>query len=257
VKAAIYPRSHEALTLRLAPRCWPLDGQQGNLVKLIAHDEVMVNRGELLIARYTGTAIAWSLATSERQKAMPVIGYLGGTTPDTNATFVAAFRRGLNETGDVEGQNVAIEYSWAERHYDRLPTLAADLVGRKVDLIAANDIPSAQAAKSATSSISIIFVIGGDPVAAGLVTSLGRPGAIPPGGDRDDPGSGRPRRHEHGLMPRGAAAGGLAWADVDAKYRALVPLADVPPARLEASLALIHEFRGVPAVGRLIELLGV
>ena len=69
------------------------------------------------------------------------VGYLGGTTPGTNASFVAAFRRGLNETGDVEGQNVAIEYSWAKGHYDRRPTLAADFVGRKVNVIVANDIP--------------------------------------------------------------------------------------------------------------------
>ena len=85
----------------------------------------MVNRRELLIAG-TGTAIAWPRATRAQQKAMPVIGYLGGTTPGTNASFVAAFRRGLNETGDVEGQNVAIEYSCAEGHYDRRPALAAD-----------------------------------------------------------------------------------------------------------------------------------
>jgi putative ABC transport system substrate-binding protein len=100
----------------------------------------MVNRRELLIAG-TGTAIAWPRATRAQQKAMPVIGYLGGTTPGTNASFVAAFRRGLNETGDVEGQNVAIEYSWAKGHYDRRPTLAADFVGRKVNVIVANDIP--------------------------------------------------------------------------------------------------------------------
>ena len=101
---------------------------------------------------------------------------LGGATAGPNASLLAAFRQGLGETGYVEGQNVAIEYRWAERRFGRLPVLAADLVVRKVDVIAANDIPSARAAKSATSSIPIIFIIGGDPVAAGLVAGLARPG---------------------------------------------------------------------------------
>ncbi len=134
-----------------------------------------MKRRELLIALGGGALVAWPLTARAQQKAMPVVGYLN-LARATRQPFAAAFRQGLNDAGFIEGQNLAIEYRWAEDQFDRLPGLATDLVGRNVDLIAAVGGEAAFAAKSATSTIPIFFMAVGDPVGEGLVASLARPG---------------------------------------------------------------------------------
>jgi putative ABC transport system substrate-binding protein len=133
-----------------------------------------MRRRELILL---GGAVMITRPLRAQQKAMPVIGYLSSTTSGPNAPFVASFRQGLGESGYVEGQNVTIEYRWADNHFDELLALAADLVNRNVDIIVTGGGPSsALAAKHATSTIPIFFTAVGDPIAAGLVTSLARPG---------------------------------------------------------------------------------
>jgi putative ABC transport system substrate-binding protein len=129
-----------------------------------------------LITFLGGATVVWPLVVRAQQKSTPVIGYLSVGFPQLQHPFLAAFHEGLRENGYVEGQNLTIEYRWAEEEYDRLPALAADLARRKVDVIVATGEPPLRAAASATSTIPVVFTTGSDPVQSGLVTSLARPG---------------------------------------------------------------------------------
>src|SRR5215468_9535986 len=123
-----------------------------------------------------GSAAAWPLAARAQQPAMPVIGFLASQLPDAITDRLRGFRQGLKDTGYVEGENLAIVYRFAENQDDRLPTLAAELVSRRVAVIATPSAPPTFAATAATTTIPIVFIVGDDPVRLGLITSLARPG---------------------------------------------------------------------------------
>src|SRR5215475_4487923 len=137
-------------------------------------------RRRQFITLLSGAAAAWPLAARAQQPTMRVIGFLGGADPGGNAVLMEAFRSALRDHGYIEGQNVRIEYRWAEGNYERLPGLAADLVRRKVDIIITQGTPAAFAAKQATTTIPIVMAIVGDPVDSGIVASYSRPGATLP-----------------------------------------------------------------------------
>ena len=135
----------------------------------------MMDRRRFLLTSVAG-ALAAPLPTEAQKAAMPVVGFLNGASAELSANYVSPFRLGLRETGCVEGRNVAIEFRWANGQYDRLPALAADLVARRVAVIAATSTPAGLPAKAATSTIPIVFVTGSDPVEQGLVPNLNWPG---------------------------------------------------------------------------------
>ncbi len=193
------------------------------------------------ISALGGAAVAWPLTARAQQSPMPVIGFVSGRSPDTAPTVATAFRKGLSETGYVDGQNVTVEYHWLEGQYDRLPALMVDLVGRRVAVIATpGSAPASLAAKAATATLPIVFGVGDDPVQLGLVDSLARPGGNATGINYfNDELTAKRLRLLHDLVPKAA------------RIAVLVNPANVSAA--ESTLRAVRE--AAPTIGLQIQIL--
>jgi putative tryptophan/tyrosine transport system substrate-binding protein len=186
-----------------------------------------------------GGAAAWPFA-ARAQQAIPVIGLLSGASSHDYAPMIAAFQKGLGEAGFLEGKNLKIEYVWADDQYDRLPALAADLVRRQLSVIVAATTPAALALKSATTTIPIIFAIGGDPVRTGLVDSLSRPGGNLTGAAHINVET-APKRLEliHELMPNEKIAG-LLVNPTNPLAKSVVPAVQAAASKLGIELQVVN-----------------